>query len=403
MKATGVTRAAWAAGAVLSFGAGASYGGAILQPALATTSSSSSRPVSNAVSQAGLETPYQSGFTDFDTYVVETAYPGNISQSWETTAPFPHVVTFDLGGWYDIDGFAVWQYNFDTGVQTYELYTDHDADYDNGGRTRLGGTNGTFEADDTFHYGNAARFEVQHGVRYVHFVARTGYSTGGLQIGEFAFREADPNECAGEALWLAPNNGDPVRGFGSDFSPQGANIGEAVDSVTLASESLVRCVRFWGMYRAGNVPAVDDFTMRVFDPSGASVSGAPFGSVRFVDVTRVRTERVDGSGFHEYEYTARIEPPIYMEAERTYYLSIMNDTVDSPVEWARTNSAVGDGNFQVRVSQASSWLRVGGDLALEIYGRTLAPSDACPTDFTGDGVVNSSDLASLLAAWGACP
>ena len=50
------------------------------------------------------------------------------------------------------------------------------------------------------------------------------------------------------------------------------------------------------------------------------------------------------------------------------------------------------------------WDLVSGSegMSLEMYGQVLGGS-SCPADFGGDGVVNSSDLAVLLAAWGACP
>ena len=48
----------------------------------------------------------------------------------------------------------------------------------------------------------------------------------------------------------------------------------------------------------------------------------------------------------------------------------------------------------------------GRDDALEILDGSFNPCDmtgACAADLTGDNTVNGSDLAVLLAAWGACP
>ncbi len=45
----------------------------------------------------------------------------------------------------------------------------------------------------------------------------------------------------------------------------------------------------------------------------------------------------------------------------------------------------------------------GGEAPPEDDGNSESEASACPADVNGDGAVNASDLAELLAAWGVCP
>ena len=79
---------------------------------------------------------------------------------------------------------------------------------------------------------------------------------------------------------------------------------------------------------------------------------------------------------------------------------------------------VGFGRVDLDVLDTSVLVRAGigdgGDLAEEIAGQLAARGALCDpapciggpecnADLNNDGVVNSGDLAILLAAWGACP
>ena len=45
----------------------------------------------------------------------------------------------------------------------------------------------------------------------------------------------------------------------------------------------------------------------------------------------------------------------------------------------------------------------GGGNSLMFCPPPIAKPDLCPSDVDGDGIVGTSDLLALLAAWGACP
>lgn len=390
-------RAALAVCAVVGVCAGAASGGAVLQPAAVTTASPEFQPISNTISQAGLETPYVHLVTDFDSYVPTTSFPGAIETAWDSAGSFPYIASFDLGGWYDIDGFAVWQYNFSSGVREYELYTDDDMDYHNGA-TQLGGT---FTAHDTFASGSIARFE-QVQTRYVHFRALNNHGQPNvLQIGEFAFRGVDPIPCEGEVLFSQPPNGvfSWPSDRGSDFIT--GRIFEQADSVELAQDSAIEHVRFWGLI--SSTALLDDFEFRVFADDGGKPAASPMQTARFAQKSRGYVN-IDSRFLNEY--TATLNPGIYLRAGETYWVSIVNDTTSFPSDWWRwTDSLTLDlEHFTREVNGNNVWEDRGGyGLAFELCGTRLGGDDSCPADFNNDGVVDSSDLGDILAAWGACP
>ena len=65
---------------------------------------------SNVISQANLDTPYVSGVTDFDSYIASAPQDSSSTSSIGSTVNGVYTVTltFNLGGLYTLDRFALW-------------------------------------------------------------------------------------------------------------------------------------------------------------------------------------------------------------------------------------------------------------------------------------------------------
>jgi len=410
MRLSKAWRAAGAAGIGVFLGASGAQGSAILQPATVTNSDVAVHPIGNTITQAGLADTYISGLSNFDVYTSETPFVGTAADGWELESPHLERVTFDLGGWYDIDGFAIWQAEVGTGVEIYDFYVDDDDDFGNGfGRIAPVGT--TFTAEDTTDHATVLRFTAQRGVRYVHMRVLNSYGDDVVRIGEFAFREVDAIECETAPLWVEASDreNDDVRI--SDFAPvlTGTEGREMASLVSFENDVVIDCVRFWGVYPVTNMPAADSFTVRFYEDAGGGPEMIASQNVTFDQLSRVRSGFVAGNDDEdEFEYTATLSPKLVLEGGRDIWGAVMNDTPDTEFPWARTASLPGSGAVVTRATtdgeSEEQWGLVSGSegMSLELYGQALGGS-SCPADFGGDGVVNSSDLAVLLAAWGVCP
>ncbi len=406
MRASVFGRAAVAACGVMGVFAGVASGGAMLQPAAVTTTATELQPIVNTISQAGLGAMYESGVTDFDSFVPGTAFPGAIDTAWQTDSSFPIVASFDLGGGYPVDGFAVWQFNNATGVREFELYADDDMDFSNGA-TQLGGT---FEAANTFSFGTGVSFP-RTSTRFVHFRALNNHDGGGLlEIGEFAFREADLIECDGDVLFS--DESDVGFALHSDQDVDGGVAIERAESVMLADDGVIEHVRFWGGYLSNGIgvgvtPSIDRFELRVFADAGGLPAETPLFVIPLTQKTRTLSGATDTTfnAVVEFEYTAELEIGLLLQGGVTYWVSIVNDTTDSPGSvwgWITADAEGLDTHASRQTSGGSTWEATGGRLSLELCGMRLG-ADPCPADLNNDGVVDSGDLAVLLAAWGPCP
>lgn len=110
--------------------------GAILQPATAISSagSYSTYDIVHTIDQSGMSATYSSQVTDFDSFVSLTPTSGgsNSYNGWfspsEVTASN---ITFNLGGTFDIDAFALWTdfQNAGQGVNSFRLTASQDAGF----------------------------------------------------------------------------------------------------------------------------------------------------------------------------------------------------------------------------------------------------------------------------------
>ena len=111
--------------------------GAIIGPTSVSSPQGSfggSFALSNTIDQSGLSAGYTSGVTDFDTYTASTTHSGKVSNSGFTGQETngPQQFTFDLGSLTTINKIAIWSVNEPGAPSNFELFSDNDADFNNG-------------------------------------------------------------------------------------------------------------------------------------------------------------------------------------------------------------------------------------------------------------------------------
>ena len=96
----------------------------------------------NLIEQDGLSTGFTSGVTDFDAYIASNPTDNFAAGYWASTAGnTTGFLEFDLGGVFDIELMALWNYG---GAQTHNIVTfnliaDLDGDFGTGAITLLSG------------------------------------------------------------------------------------------------------------------------------------------------------------------------------------------------------------------------------------------------------------------------
>ena len=84
---------------------------------------------------------YTSGVDDFDTYIgLNPTHSGNLGVRWFSNDETGQV-TFDLGEELNTTRLAFWNGFSSSRVTSFEVYSDNDGDFDNGGTTLLGSFN----------------------------------------------------------------------------------------------------------------------------------------------------------------------------------------------------------------------------------------------------------------------
>jgi hypothetical protein len=103
------------------------------------------------------------------------------------------------------------------------------------------------------------------------------------------------------------------------------------DDFTLQSgASTVTDIHWWGAYNSGAI--TDNFTISFFESAGGAPAATTLAEYSVGSVSRVATgDNVAGS-FPVYEYSVDISP-LALNANTTYFLSIVNDTLSSPSNW----------------------------------------------------------------------
>ena len=166
----------------------------IIQPMDAWTAASQFVSITNTIDQSALvelgsstTSVYTSGVTDFATYVAATGHANANPGSWKSDTNFPKLVTFDLGEEFVINGFVNWQAFAPSTMNQYELYTDTDSDFNNGGTTYLGTFNTPYIYQAAINVpGHTVSFPATT-TRFVHLNIISYYGGVDLTEGEFAF------------------------------------------------------------------------------------------------------------------------------------------------------------------------------------------------------------------------
>jgi len=166
---------------------GVAFAGVILQPtSVSTTAIPTAFGIGNTIDQSGLTANYVSGVTDFDTFVATTGHINNNPDLWKTFAnpALPIVNTFDLGALFEIGGFAMWHTFPNFHIKDFELFSDTDGNFGNGGTTSLG----TFVAPVSGGPGHSFAFNSTL-TQFVHLEITSKASGSDITEGEFAFNQ----------------------------------------------------------------------------------------------------------------------------------------------------------------------------------------------------------------------
>ncbi len=167
--------------------------GTIVQPTGVSTSMgsfSASFDIGNTIDQSGLSQTYTSGVDDFDTYVgLNPTHSGSSGFRWSSIrGNNTGTITFDLGSILTTTRLALWNAFVPTqGITAFEVFSDNDGDFGNGGTTSLGSFTGTPTGDP-----NAAQvFDFTDATtQFIHFdVTANGGDSVFTTLGDVAFEQ----------------------------------------------------------------------------------------------------------------------------------------------------------------------------------------------------------------------
>jgi hypothetical protein len=89
---------------------------------------SSADPIENTINQAGMDTPFTSGVTDFDTYMAGNPLHnyGYTTEWFSPTGVYSGTIIYDLGADYSLSQMALWNEDA-SGLATVSMYTCPDS------------------------------------------------------------------------------------------------------------------------------------------------------------------------------------------------------------------------------------------------------------------------------------
>ena len=166
------------------------------------------------------------------------------------------------------------------------------------------------------------------------------------------------------------------------FSNLGSGAQNA-DSFQLGGAVNVDALRWWGSYLSADT---DNFIVRLFSDN----SGAPGGLLKEytgISVSRDNnTGMMDSGGGEVFQYDYDL--PDFVLSSGKYYLSVMNETLNS--EWLWSVGGSGDGASVWRAADGDLWDVVDSDFAFEVIGTRQTQT------------VPEPESAALVALAGAC-
>jgi hypothetical protein len=175
----------------------------------------------------------------------------------------------------------------------------------------------------------------------------------------------------------------------------------ADDFIIINFNRIINDAHWWGAYqRMAPAPAEDNFTLRFFGDDGGKPTVLPtYEVVVGNDVNRTDT-LVDVAvgapnilGADIFAYSAKF-PPFRIDSEGKYWLSIVNDTSDTPANWtwSQTNTGVGTAFGMAEISWSAS---PEENMAFNLT-RELPPCG----DFIMDGLLDKLDVNALIKKLG---
>ena len=151
--------------------------------------------IENAGNQSGLSATYISGSTDFTTFVATTTHASPLSgcnSGFTNGDASPQQFTLDMGSTVSVNGLAFWATNNSGSVTRFDLYSDTDGDFGDGGLMLVGsftaaGPIGDINPAQVFNFASSTSRYFQ--INALASFGGEGFSDG---IGELALRQAVP-------------------------------------------------------------------------------------------------------------------------------------------------------------------------------------------------------------------
>ncbi len=145
----------------------------------------------HVIEQDGLSAPYVNGVTDFDAYVPGTTHISELEEWQSSVNVTTGAVTFDFGATVGLDALALWNSSWMNGgfsdVQQFELFSDDDANFLNGGLASLGVFTAAQTANphpsQTFTFSSAS-------LQYLHMNIQSNYGGSASGFAGIVFRSA---------------------------------------------------------------------------------------------------------------------------------------------------------------------------------------------------------------------
>lgn len=157
--------------------------------------------------------------------------------------------------------------------------------------------------------------------------------------------------------------------FGANGASDFASNIQKADNFSIAQDNILGSISWQGIYIGANtMPAADNFTLRIFADSGSNTtpSQTPFWSENVGNLI-TRTVAVPPTPFNDlFTYKANLSAGVSLTAGTTYWLSIVNDTSNNPLNdwsWAASSTT---GSAATRAIDSDTWVTGNGTFQFQL-------------------------------------